>query len=112
MYGYFIADIGIIGNYVNYGILFVLGVVGIIYKYLRTKIQPRYNYIKYFYAFTAISIIMGGGFADSDFIVLVCITLYMLDVSKYYLKNEKEDPLQDNTPDQTNLNIEDELQDA
>ncbi len=83
-YGYYLSDIGIIGNYVKYGALFVIGVIGILYKSIKLKIQPEYNYIKYFYVVNALCIILGGGFADSDFIVLVCITLYMLDVSKFY----------------------------
>jgi len=83
-YGYYLSDIGIIGNYVKYGALFVIAVIGILYKSIKIKIQQEYNYIKYFYVLNALCIILGGGFADSDFIVLVCITLYMLDVSKFY----------------------------
>jgi hypothetical protein len=87
-YGYFLSDIGILGNYVKYGVLFVLGVFGILFKTFKIKIQPKYNYIKYFYVLNALCIILGGGFADSDFIVLVCITLYMLDVSKFYAEHK------------------------
>jgi hypothetical protein len=87
-YGYFLSDIGILGNYIKYGILFVLGVIGIIYKSLRIKIQPQFKYIKYFYTLNALCFVLGGGFADSDFIVLVCITLYMLDVSKFYTEQK------------------------
>jgi len=90
-YGYFLSDIGILGNYIKYGILFVLGVFGILYKSFKIKIQPEYNYIKYFYILNALCIILGGGFADSDFIVLACITLYILDVSKFYADHQDKE---------------------
>jgi hypothetical protein len=89
-YGYYLGDIGIIGEYVNYGLLFLFGVFGILYNSIKSKIQPQYAYIKYFYVFTLIGIVLGGGFDDSEFIVLVCITLYIYDVSKYYLKKESQ----------------------
>lgn len=87
-YGYYLSDIGIIGNYVKYGALFVIGVFGILYKSIRLKIQPKHHYIRYFYILNALCIILGGGFADSDFIVTACITLYILDVSKFYKSNQ------------------------
>lgn len=82
-YGYFLSDIGIIGNYVNYGVLFVAGVFVLIYKVLRIKIQPLYHYIKYFFVLNALCLVIAGGFAQSDFIVLVCVSLYILDVSNH-----------------------------
>lgn len=83
-YGYYLSDIGIIGNYVNYGVIFILGVFGIIYNSLRIKIQSEYNYIKYFFILNALTIITGGGFAQTDFIVTAIITIYMLDVSHHF----------------------------
>ncbi len=87
-YGFYLGDIGIIGDYVKYGAFFVLGIFGILYKVFKTKIHPEYDYIKYFYAFTIMAMILGGGFTDSGFIVVVCITLYMTDVSRYYMDDQ------------------------
>ncbi len=93
-YGYFLSDIGIIGNYVNYGILFVGAVIGIIYKVLTMKIQAEYYYIKYFFLLNAICMIIAGGFAQSDFIVLVTINLYMIDVSKHMIRADRPEKVQ------------------
>ena len=102
-YGYFLSDIGIIGNYINYGVFFVIGVLGILYKSLKLKIQPGFNYIKYFVVLNALCLIVAGGFAQSDFIVLVAITLYMLDVSKsmFNIQNPDEIPINQESPVQT-----------
>lgn len=102
-YGYYLSDIGIIGNYVSYGLLFVAGVFGLIFKVFKTKIQPRYHYIKYFFILNALCLVIAGGFAQSDFIVLVAITLYMMDVSNYQVKNQSPEILPDisENPDQT-----------
>lgn len=93
-YGYYLSDIGIIGNYVNFGILFVIGVLGILYKTIKSKIQPGYHYIKYFFILNALCIIVAGGFAQSDFIVLVTISLYMIDVSKSMADAQKPGMIQ------------------
>jgi hypothetical protein len=90
-YGFYLTDIGLIGDYVKYGVLFVIGVLGILIKVFTIKIHSDYIYIKYFYAFTALATILGGGFGDSGFIVLVCITLYMIDVAQFYV-SDKENP--------------------
>ena len=95
-YGYYLSDIGIIGNYVNFGVLFVLGIFALIYKVLKTKIQSQYHYIKYFFILNALCIITAGGFAQSDFIVLVTITLYMMDVSKSMINIQNPDIIRNN----------------
>ncbi len=110
-YFYYLGDIGIVGVYVKYGIIFILGVFGILYKVLTSKIQSKYNYIKYFYIFTAIAMIVGGGFDDSDFIVLICITLYIIDVSKFNLnKDENPDKVINDENNQVQIQDEDKTQ--
>jgi len=81
IYHYHIGDIGLIGNYVIYGLFFIFSVFIICFTALKTRIEPNYVYIKYFVLASIISLIAGGGFANSDLICLIVILMYMIDVS-------------------------------
>jgi hypothetical protein len=110
-YGYYLSDIGLIGEYVSYGIIFILSILLIIYKTLTSKIQPQFNYIKYYYAFIVIAMVLGGGFDNSDFIVLICITLYIIDVSKFrIIEKENKKITTDETHNQIHAEIEEKEQ--
>lgn len=85
-WGYYIADLGLIGNYVLYGIFFVFGVIAICIKSLKIKIEDRYLYIKYIFIVVILSLITGGGFSKTDTICSIMLLLYILDVSHHSLK--------------------------
>ena len=85
-YGYYISDIGIIGNYINYGAFFVIGVIGMLWKIFKTKIEPSFNHLKYFFLVVLLTLPTGGGFSASELIVVVCLSLYILDVSTFFNK--------------------------
>ncbi|MBN1183884.1 MAG: hypothetical protein JXB49_16445, partial [Bacteroidales bacterium] len=78
---FFLGDIGIIGNYAIYGPLFVIGVLGICFKSIKSKIQENFIYIKYMFIVIILSLLTGGAFADADFIVFIMCLLYLIDVS-------------------------------
>jgi hypothetical protein len=78
---FFIGDIGIIGNYVLYGALFVFGVLTICLRSLTLKIESRYDYIKYMFIAIILSLLTGGVFSHADFIVFICCVLYIIDIS-------------------------------
>ena len=82
--GYYLGDIGLIGNYAMYGMFFLVGVLGICIKAIRIKIQDDIKYIRYAFIAISISLITGGGFANPDFICFTMIVLYMLDISHYH----------------------------
>lgn len=88
--GYFLGDIGTIGLYIQYGILFLIGVLGICYKALVTKLNENYIYLRYMYLAIIISLPAGAGFGNSDFICFITLTLYMIEVSNYSTIKEKE----------------------
>jgi hypothetical protein len=79
--GFYIGDIGMIGTYVMYGAFFVLGVAGIFYKALTTKIQEHYGYIKYMFLGSLLSLVTGSGFGSTDYICFICCLMYIIDVT-------------------------------
>ena len=87
--GYFISDIGMIGVYVYYGIFFVLGSIALLIKALTLKIKEQSKYIKYYLIMVLQAILTGTGFMRSEFIVVYCIMLYILDIS-HKPKTEKQ----------------------
>ena len=92
-YGYYLSDIGIIGNYVNYGVFFVIGVIGILWKVFKTKIEHPFNHLKYFFLVVLLTLPTGGGFAESELIVIVCLSLYILDVSSHFYKEQLKEKM-------------------
>ena len=92
IYHYHIGDIGLIGNYVIYGLFFIIAVIIICTKALKIKIESAYIYVKYFVFASIISLIVGGGFANSDFICLMVLLLYMIDASNQsYIQHNQSD---------------------
>jgi len=83
---YYLGDIGIIGNYVLYGSLFLAGVIIIIIRILKIRIESRFTYIKFLTIDLMLSILTGGSFAQAHFIALYVTVLYLADISNYQLK--------------------------
>ncbi len=79
--GFFRGDIGIVGNYICYGILFVIGVILLLIKILKIKIETNLKYLKHFFIMICGMILFGTGFQESEFIVALCLCLYLMDVS-------------------------------
>ena len=87
-YGYFRSDLGLIGEYTQYGVLFVIGVFIIFYRSLSSRLPEDLMFIKYNFLGIIITLVTGGGAFGSYSINILtnCMLLYMIDV---YL-NEKE----------------------
>lgn len=85
--GYYLGDIGLVGNYAIYGSFFVIGVLGICIKVFRMKILQNHAYIKYMFIAIVLSLITGGGFVNADFICAICCLLYLLDTSFYFTEH-------------------------
>lgn len=81
-YGYYQSDIGIIGEYTKYGAFFVLGVVILLYKGIFFSAEPRYQYIRYFFILTLISLPLAQGFTTPGYIITICILMYIIDRRK------------------------------
>ena len=98
VYRYYQSDVGLIGDYTNFGAFFILGVFLIIFRILLMKLDQSHMFIKYFYIMVLLTLVTGGGpFARGDSIVTICITLYMIDV---FFHNQKVEQLDDDEEDE------------
>jgi len=94
--GFYLGDIGIIGNYVIYGAFFVAGVILICVRALRVKVEENQAYIKYMFIAILLSLITGGGFVNADFICTIVCLLYLIDVSNWLGLNKNILQINDN----------------
>ncbi|MCD4697650.1 MAG: hypothetical protein K8S16_15610 [Bacteroidales bacterium] len=75
------SDIGLIGEYVRYGVIYIIGIFLILRKLLTLKIDPRYMYFKYYIVISLIGMVMGGVFTRADSYIPILAMLYFIDVS-------------------------------
>lgn len=92
-FGFYQSDIGLIGDYTKFGVLFVIGQLVIMIRIIFTRIPEKYMFIKYNFLGIAMVLFMGkGSFGSGDNIVINCLLLYILDTylfSKRELKDEE-----------------------
>jgi hypothetical protein len=89
-YGYYLTDIGIIGNYVTYGALFAFSVLWIVYKTIFTKTKADMVFIKYFFFFEVFLMLpIAAGFAFAPPIAVLCCALYLTDLSHHEWRLEE-----------------------
>lgn len=99
VFRFYQSDVGIIGDYSKFGAFLVIGVLILLVRILISKISSEYTYIKYFYYTTLLTLFTGGGgFGEGGGIVVVCITLYILDIDRHNKKllEAEDDPLDEN----------------
>ena len=82
--GFYQSDIGIIGEYTKYGILFATAELIILGRIIFMKLSENIVYIKYYMLSALLTIFVGAGtFGNSPQIVTACLLFYMIDVNKY-----------------------------
>jgi len=87
--GYNISDIGIIGDYIEYGIIFVIGGIMMILKGAFFKVSQGFYYLKYYIFIQCFTLLTGNGiFGGVDIIILMI--LYIFDVNRHELIKEKQ----------------------
>ena len=80
-YGYYQTDIGLIGEYTQYGFLYVVGSVIILSRVLIKKIPEKLMFIKYYFMNIIIGLVTGAGaFGNSNRIIEICMVLYLVDL--------------------------------
>ena len=90
VYGFYLADIGLIGDYVKFGMFFVVGVIIIFVKVFRTKLSEKFMFIKYNFYVIILTLFTGGSaFAEGSNIVLLSIFLYLVDYYKFRQNSER-----------------------
>ncbi len=80
-YRFFISDIGVIGDYVKYGIIFVVAGLYMIAKSLFFKVSPEYRYLKYYIGMQCFTLLTGYGILGGVDILILLI-LYIFDVDR------------------------------
>jgi hypothetical protein len=91
-FGYYQNDIGLIGNFVKFGIIFVLAVFLIFRKFFIIKIEPRFGYLKYWALLLILGEIMGGAFTRPTTIAVIASVMYIYDVSNFELRYSGQIP--------------------
>jgi hypothetical protein len=86
-YGFYLVDVGIIGNYITYGVLFVFSVLLIVIKLMFAKMERDMSFIKYFFFFEVFLMLpIAAGFAFSPPIATLCCLFYLTDISSHERK--------------------------
>lgn len=89
-YGFYRSDIGLLGEYTKFGLLFVVAIFIIFYRSLSAKLPENLMFIKYNFLGIMMTLVTGAGaFGTNSINILInCMLLYMIDM---YL-NEVSDP--------------------
>jgi len=98
VYRFYQSDVGLVGDYSKFGAFFVFAVLSILIRVLTSKLSSEFSYLKYYYFSIVLTMFTGGGtFGEGSSIVLICITLYLVDIDKHnrkLLEDEDEEELQ------------------
>lgn len=87
-YGYYLSDIGILGDYIKYGVVFILAGFYMLIKVLLFKVSPGIQYLKYYILTQCFTLVAGYGiFGGADIVIL--LILYVFDVNRAEILKEK-----------------------
>lgn len=91
-YGFYITDIGILGDYILYGVIFVISGLLLLIKAIRFRIGSEFQYLKYYIFMQCFTLATGKGiFAGVDILILVILYVFDLDrVAKIQLEETKQ----------------------
>ena len=83
--GYYLSDIGIVGDYVRYGAIFLVGAIIMLVRLIRIKVDPEFEYLRYYVYLMLLTMFTGGGDFGSPNILIILIA-YLFDLGNYKLK--------------------------
>lgn len=92
-YGYYQADIGVIGEYTKYGVFFLVGIASLLYKGIFFHTTINLTYIRYFFILVLISLPLGQHFTVPDNIITICILMYIIDVNRNQNSSDSRRPI-------------------
>ncbi len=82
--GFYQSDIGIIGTYSKFGVLFIIAELSVYLKIFKKKLPEDITFIKYVFIFSFLTIVTGSdSFIDMDGIVGTSVLFYLVDISIY-----------------------------
>jgi len=81
-FSFYQSDIGLIGEYTKFGMLFLVGVFMLLYRVLKIKLPDKLMFVKYNFLGIIITLVTGAGvFASSGINILINSTLiYLVDL--------------------------------
>jgi hypothetical protein len=85
-YGFYKNDLGIIGEFVKYGVVFIIGIILTFRKFFVLKIESKYGFLKFWVLLLVLSEALGGMFQRPTVIIVITSVMYIFDVSNYQLK--------------------------
>jgi hypothetical protein len=89
-YGFYLSDIGIIGDYVRYGLIFTLAGLAMIVKSVRFKISSDYSYLKYYILSQCFTFFTGYGiFGGVDIFIMLILYVFDMDRSKKHIQENE-----------------------
>jgi hypothetical protein len=89
VYGFWLSDIGLIGDYVKYGLLFLIGAIIMLFKLVTMKVKPEYEYLRYYIYGIILTLFTGrGNFGTAD--MMIIIIAYLFDRGSLNMKNNRQ----------------------
>jgi|WetSurSiteA1Bulk_404760.scaffolds.fasta_scaffold00747_5 hypothetical protein len=82
--GYYQSDIGIIGDYTKFGILIVIAQISMYARVMSKRLPLELDFIKNNFLIALLTIFFGSSFGYADYIVIICISLYLIDTASYF----------------------------
>lgn len=90
-YGFYQSDVGLIGDYTKYGILFIIGVFISLIKVFRAKLTGKNVFVKYFMLGVTLMLFTGSSaYANTANVVVLCLIFYFIDASIYLQDNQEK----------------------
>jgi hypothetical protein len=81
-YGYYLSDIGIIGTFYKYGILFVLPGLIVFFKIAFMKLPLDFQFIKLFIIMQILTVLLSSIIEGGEGAIVLCLVLYLVDRSQ------------------------------
>ncbi len=81
--GYYQGDIGLIGDYTKFGLIFVGAVFSIYFRTLTAYYPYKYRFMFYYILFIAILFLFSGDFGNVSAYIPVLMVLYIIDINKH-----------------------------
>jgi len=104
--GYYQSDIGIIGDYTKFGILMVIAQISLYARVLIRRLPLELDFVKYNFLMALLTIFLGSSFGYADFIIIICISLYLIDISSYVNPPDTNIAAADNPKDEKQILIQ------
>jgi hypothetical protein len=91
IFGYYLADIGIIGEFILYGIIFIIAELIILIRMSFSRYPEEFEFIRYIaYTMYFALFVSAGAFGNSEGIIMMCLLLYLVDLSKWMKINQQK----------------------